>query len=115
MATIRGIYSPVRRSRSEDKGQRVLQDVYGFLRISGSASDDEIKADLGQHREMYSMVVNSPDRELATKAELMLKKLGAAEEKLRVTQHVDNSKRTEVSHTNKKTSGRADFSGMLEA
>ena len=75
-----------------------MQDVYELLGINSSASADEVRAALGRHREMYSMVVNSPDRELATRAEVMLKKLDAAEEKLGVPQHVDASKRTEVSH-----------------
>lgn len=74
-----------------------MQDVYELLGISSSASDDEIKAALGQHREMYSMVVNSPDRELATRADLMLKKLDEAEKKLLATQPRDDSGRTEVS------------------
>lgn len=76
-----------------------MQDVYELLGINSSASHDEITAALGQHREMYSKVVNSPDRELATRAELMLKKLDAAEKTLRLTQHVDDSGRTEVSQT----------------
>lgn len=76
-----------------------MQDVYELLGINSSASDDEIKAALRSHREMYRSVVNSPNREIASRAELMLKRLDTVEKNLHVPHHPKDAEMSEASPT----------------